>query len=149
MADLSNIEIKLNETQLSSVLNKDNKNYGKKNLVDGSDETCWNSEAGSTQWIQINLAENVQLSSIAIKFQGGFSAKKLLLQCRLLKNEDEKMVSIAEFYPLDNNKLQIFNLTSSITTNSIRFQFDESYDMFSRIIIYSLKLFQKTTNEIE
>ena len=61
----SDFEIELNETQLrykyyedicflfwlyeiyrvSSVLNKDNKNYGKKNLIDGSEETCWNSEA--------------------------------------------------------------------------------------------------------
>lgn len=59
----SDIEIELNDTQLryrlsikliflsyeirrvSSVLNKDNKNYGKKNLIDGSEETCWNSEA--------------------------------------------------------------------------------------------------------
>ncbi len=31
--------------RVSSVLNKDNKNYGKKNLIDGSEETCWNSEA--------------------------------------------------------------------------------------------------------
>ena len=33
--------------RVSSVLNKDNKNYGKKNLIDGSEETCWNSEAVS------------------------------------------------------------------------------------------------------
>jgi hypothetical protein len=32
-------------SRVSSVLNKDNKNYGKKNLIDGSEETCWNSEA--------------------------------------------------------------------------------------------------------
>lgn len=31
--------------RVSSVLNKDNKNYGKKNLIDGSEESCWNSEA--------------------------------------------------------------------------------------------------------
>jgi hypothetical protein len=34
-----------NIRRVSSVLNKDNKNYGKKNLIDGTEETCWNSEA--------------------------------------------------------------------------------------------------------
>ncbi|CAF1026202.1 unnamed protein product [Adineta ricciae] len=99
-------EIELNDTQLrvSSVLNKDNKNYGKKNLIDGSEETCWNSEAGSSQWIQITPTTPFALSSVAIKFQGGFAAKRFAVECR---QADGTFTSTAEFYPDDHGKLQI------------------------------------------
>ncbi|CAF3672912.1 unnamed protein product [Rotaria sordida] len=102
----SNIEIELNETQLrvSSVLNKDNKNYGKKNLIDGNEETCWNSEAGSPQWIQITPMKCISLNSIAIKFQGGFAAKRFVIEDR---QQDGTFTSIAEFYPDNHGKLQI------------------------------------------
>lgn len=29
--------------RVSSTLNNDHKNYGKKNMFDGNEETCWNS----------------------------------------------------------------------------------------------------------
>jgi hypothetical protein len=38
-------------------LNKDNKNYGKKNLIDGSEETCWNSEAVSCDFSMISIID--------------------------------------------------------------------------------------------
>ncbi|CAF3975957.1 unnamed protein product [Rotaria sordida] len=110
----SNIEIELNETQLrvSSVLNKDNKNYGKKNLIDGNEETCWNSEAGSPQWIQITPMKCISLNSIAIKFQGGFAAKRFVIEDR---QQDGTFTSIAEFYPDNHGKLQISFFLNSLT----------------------------------
>lgn len=37
-------------TRVSSTLNRDTKQFGKKFLIDGSDETCWNSDQGGTSW---------------------------------------------------------------------------------------------------
>jgi hypothetical protein len=45
-AQLKNIlsEDKFSSIVVSSVLNKNAKEYGKKFLYDGKDETCWNSD---------------------------------------------------------------------------------------------------------
>ncbi|CAF0727870.1 unnamed protein product [Rotaria sp. Silwood1] len=154
----SDIEIELNETQLrvSSVLNKDNKNYGKKNLIDGNEETCWNSEAGSPQWIQITPMKCITLNSIAIKFQGGFAAKRFVIEDR---QQDGTFTSIAEFYPDNHGKLQIsffylfyliflyvnvFRLPTAHVIDQVPFRltFYDSYDTFGRIIIYVLKIYE-------
>ncbi|CAF3539892.1 unnamed protein product [Adineta steineri] len=146
----SDKEIELNETQLkvSSVLNKDNKNYGKKNLIDGSEETCWNSEAGSSQWIQITPTNSFSLNSIAIEFQGGFAAKRFVIEYR---QENGTFTSIAEFYPDDHGKLQIsfsfiyvFRLPTPFTIDQspFRLTFYDSHDTFGRIIIYVLKIYE-------
>ncbi|CAM4813764.1 unnamed protein product [Rotaria magnacalcarata] len=138
----SNIEIQLNETQLrvSSVLNKDNRNYGKKNLIDDSEETCWNSEAGSPQWIQITPTKSISLDSIALKFQGGFAAKRFVIETR---QEDGTFTSIAEFFPDDHGKQQVFRLPTAHVIDQIpvRLTFYDSYDTFGRIIIYILKIY--------
>ncbi|CAF2315714.1 unnamed protein product [Rotaria sp. Silwood2] len=139
----SDIEIELNETQLrvSSVLNKDNKNYGKKNLIDGNEETCWNSEAGSSQWIQITPMKCISLNNIAIKFQGGFAAKRFVIEDR---QQDGAFTSIAEFYPDNHGKLQVFRLPTAHIIDQVPFRltFYDSYDTFGRIIIYVLKIYE-------
>ena len=59
---------------------------------------------GSSQWIQINPSTPFALSSVAIKFQGGFAAKRFAVECR---QADGTFTSTAEFYPDDHGKLQI------------------------------------------
>jgi hypothetical protein len=44
------------------------------------------------------------LSSIEIKFQGGFAAKRFTIEYR---QEDGTFTAIGEFYPDDHGKLQI------------------------------------------
>lgn len=42
---------------VSSVLSKNAKEYGKKHLYDGKEETCWNSDAGLPQSITVKYAQ--------------------------------------------------------------------------------------------
>ncbi|KAF6773867.1 hypothetical protein AHF37_07324 [Paragonimus kellicotti] len=65
---------------VSSVLNKDSKQYGKAHLFDGNPETCWNSDHGSPQWIHIHLQSPVRLEAIRVQFQGGFSGLDMSLE---------------------------------------------------------------------
>lgn len=62
------------------------------------------------QWIQIILDDKATLSMLKIQFQGGFAGKdcQLLLETGIfiINIEGEKQIVI-EFYPLDNNKVQI------------------------------------------
>ena len=60
---------------MSSVLNDDQKQFGRANLFDGSRETCWNSAQGQNQWINCQFAETVDITKVLIMFQGGFTGK--------------------------------------------------------------------------
>ncbi|XP_029156507.1 nuclear receptor 2C2-associated protein [Nylanderia fulva] len=124
--------------RVSSVLNKNVQSYGKMYMFDNSNETCWNSDAGSPQWIIINFEEECNISSFEIEFQGGFAGK----DCHVEAGNDGKDITIVEaFYPDDTNKVQRFNLKNQIKAKTFKFVFNQSTDLFGRIIIYNLSLY--------
>lgn len=57
------------ELKTSTVLNKNSKEYGKQYLIDGSNETCWCSDAGVPQWVAIKWDKPVNVVKIEAKFQ--------------------------------------------------------------------------------
>lgn len=122
--------------KVSSVLNKNVKEFGKKFLFDGREDTCWNSDQGTPQFISISFAQPQKLSSLQIQFQGGFVGKS----CQVLApgTQPEKLIDI---YPEDSNKLQTFALDFETPIDNIKIVFSESTDFFGRITIYQLKLF--------
>ncbi|XP_077964768.1 nuclear receptor 2C2-associated protein [Gasterosteus aculeatus] len=92
------------QSRVSSVLNRDVKQYGKKFMFDCNEETCWNSDQGESQWVSLEFPRPVKVSEIKVQFQGGFSAKT----CRLDGcPKDGAFAEISHFYPEDNNSLQI------------------------------------------
>jgi hypothetical protein len=46
---------------VSSVQNKNAKEYGKKHLYDGKEETCWNSDQGLPQHITVKYSSPVAI----------------------------------------------------------------------------------------
>uniref|UniRef100_A0A8U7NER7 Nuclear receptor 2C2 associated protein n=1 Tax=Corvus moneduloides TaxID=1196302 RepID=A0A8U7NER7_CORMO len=89
---------------VSSVLNRDVKQFGKQHLFDGSEETCWNSDQGTSQWVTLDFPQPVKVSQLHIQFQGGFSSRLCTLEgCRT----GEELVKISELYPQDSHALQI------------------------------------------
>ncbi|KAG7238988.1 hypothetical protein INR49_030253 [Caranx melampygus] len=92
------------QSRVSSVLNRDVKQYGKKYMFDCNEETCWNSDQGECQWVTLEFPQPVTVSELKVQFQGGFSAKT----CRVEGcPKDEDFTVISHFYPEDNNSLQI------------------------------------------
>eukprot|EP00794_Sanderia_malayensis_P010175 gene10175-11216_t len=92
------------KTKVSSVLNKDVKEYGKNFMFDGKEDTCWNSDQGSPQIITFQFECEVLLEKLKIQFQGGFAGK----DCRLeyvLEKDGEKCHH--DIYPEDVNQLQV------------------------------------------
>ena len=59
------------------MLNHSTEEYGKKHLFDGEEETCWNSEPGSPQFVLIIFKEPTQVEFVEILGQGGFCPKVL------------------------------------------------------------------------
>ncbi|XP_078412213.1 nuclear receptor 2C2-associated protein [Cetorhinus maximus] len=90
--------------RVSSVLNRDVKQFGKKFLFDRNEETCWNSDQGACQWVMLEFPQTVKVTELQLQFQGGFTGRT----CRLEGGRKEaNLVKIADFYPEDTNRLQI------------------------------------------
>ncbi|XP_062816781.1 nuclear receptor 2C2-associated protein isoform X2 [Anolis carolinensis] len=118
--------------RVSSVLNRDAKQFGKSFMFDGKEETCWNSDQGSSQWLTLSFPQTVRVSQIVVQFQGGFASRK----CTLKGFRDgEELPETAEFYPEDTNSLQTFP-TKEMQLEKLKIAFENSTDFFGRIIIY-------------
>ncbi|XP_005999484.1 nuclear receptor 2C2-associated protein [Latimeria chalumnae] len=131
------VSLMCNETlsRVSSVLNRDVKQFGKKYMFDKNEETCWNSDQGSSQWVLLEFPQTIKVSKLQIQFQGGFTSKTCKVEgCR----KDDKFVKIADFYPEDANALQSFIIKDTACTDKLKITFENSVDFFGRIIIYHL-----------
>ncbi|KAG0360381.1 Nuclear receptor 2C2-associated protein [Podila minutissima] len=136
MTSLLNADCRL---KVSSVLNKETTLYGKQFLTDDSEETCWNSEAGTPQFIVIDFGRQVNIDTIQLMFQGGFVGKT----CQVQRWTDEgAFVDMTRFYPDDINPLQSFPIAEADRhiTSRIKIIFESSTDFFGRITVYKLDI---------
>ncbi|GAB6029775.1 Nuclear receptor 2C2-associated protein [Chamberlinius hualienensis] len=125
--------------KVSSVLNRETKRCGKQFMFDGNDETCWNSDQGTPQWIHVDFSKEVIPKELHIRFQGGFTGKDCSIQGQS-ENEID-VVKLHSFYPEDNNSLQVFPLPVESTQKSLRIMFNNSTDFFGRIVVYDLNIY--------
>ncbi|XP_039254877.2 nuclear receptor 2C2-associated protein-like [Styela clava] len=130
----------ISQIRVSSVLNRDVKQFGKKHLFDGDDDTCWNSDQGLPQWINLAFEEPQTLSGfcVSLQFQGGFCGKDCILEAY----NGTCLVENIPFYPNDINSLQNFEIsfTENQSVSSLKLIFQKSTDFFGRIIVYKLDL---------
>ncbi|KAI6072376.1 Nuclear receptor 2C2-associated protein [Aix galericulata] len=111
-------------TRVSSVLNRDVKQFGKKHMFDANEETCWNSDQGARQWVALDFPRTVKVSQLHIQFQGGFSSRLCTLEgCRT----GEELVKISELFEVEETALDKLKIT-----------FENSTDFFGRIVVYHL-----------
>lgn len=92
--------------RVSSVLNKDVKQFGKKHLTDGVDDTCWNSDQGTPQWIHIEFPSPVLPTELQMQFQGGFVGRDVHLET-VDSTTSDSFVRLCDIYPNDDNSTQI------------------------------------------
>ncbi|KAG0331189.1 Nuclear receptor 2C2-associated protein [Podila humilis] len=125
---------------MSSVLNRETTLYGKQFLTDNSEETCWNSEAGTPQFIVIDFGRKVNVETCQLMFQGGFVGKTCRVQA--WTEEDATFVDMTCFYPDDINPLQSFAVPEQDrkVTSRIKLIFESSTDFFGRITVYKLDI---------
>jgi hypothetical protein len=121
-------------------LGKDVKEYGKKFMFDGNDDTCWNSDQGDQQFIIVEFPDPVFVSKVEIKFQGGFAATDCLLLAGMGSGEWSEL---EHFYPSDVNSLQVFPCDRPTAHKVYKLHFNTSSDFFGRIIVYHLQLLGK------
>ncbi|KAJ0032300.1 hypothetical protein NQD34_002381 [Periophthalmus magnuspinnatus] len=138
----STLICKATQSRVSSVLNRDVKQYGKKYMFDSSEETCWNSDQGEYQWVSLEFPQSVKITEIKLQFQGGFAAKS----CRLEGSHMDGEVKISQFYPEDDNSLQSFPIQEAPVVDKVKIIFENSTDFFGRVIVYSLDILGEKTS---
>jgi hypothetical protein len=134
----------VDEVRVSSVLNRDVKQFGKKHLLDGNPETCWNSDAvpdggdsagASHQWIRLDFSDLVVVEKLSVQFQGGFA-------CRCIDVVDPTDGAVVQtFHPEDNNKAQLFVFDQKFSGYAMKLEFRDLTDFYGRITIYDLDVF--------
>uniref|UniRef100_A0A146M8F9 Nuclear receptor 2C2-associated protein n=1 Tax=Lygus hesperus TaxID=30085 RepID=A0A146M8F9_LYGHE len=122
----------LKSCAVSSVQNRDVKQFSKKHLFDDDLETCWSSDQGSPQWIRLSFKDETALCALALQFQGGFVGS----DCSICCGEEE----VVPFYPEDNNSVQTFSLPENFRGTDFKIVFNASTDFFGRIVLYGLWL---------
>lgn len=132
---------KISKSRVSSVLNKDSKQFGKLHLFDGDDETCWNSDQGSPQWILLEFDEEVGVNALHIQFQGGFAGKDCWIEAPSTEGD---LQNVDSFYPENQNQTQVFKLTKRLMLKKLKIVFNSSSDFFGRITIYKLDLIDES-----
>ncbi|KAL3901187.1 MAG: hypothetical protein SGCHY_000789 [Lobulomycetales sp.] len=130
------------KVKVSSTLNNDTVNFGKKHLTDGRSDTCWNSDgSGSLQWISLDFSGAPCAPSgnyeLRLTFQGGFASSEISLYRDL---GDKCWEEVGSFPCIDANKEQTFLMENVDGMRRLRLVFGKPTDMFGRIILYNLSL---------
>ncbi|XP_048198614.1 nuclear receptor 2C2-associated protein isoform X1 [Perognathus longimembris pacificus] len=123
-------------SRVSSVLNRNTQQFGKKHLFDQEEETCWNSDQGPSQWVTLEFPQCIHVSQLQIQFQGGFSSRRGLLEG---SRRGDTLNKILEFYPEDNNSLQTFPVPTTVV-DQLKVTFKDPTDLFGRVVIYHLRV---------
>uniref|UniRef100_UPI00358FFBC4 nuclear receptor 2C2-associated protein n=1 Tax=Myxine glutinosa TaxID=7769 RepID=UPI00358FFBC4 len=125
------------QCRVSSVLNRDAKQFGKKHLLDGDVETSWNSDEGSPQWLLVEFPKPVRTATLQLQFQGGFVGKGCWLEGSM---KAEHFKKIMDFYPEDINAVQSFPVPGSPVLERLRVVFSSSTDFFGRVVVYQFDM---------
>ncbi|KAJ3796662.1 galactose-binding domain-like protein [Lentinula aff. detonsa] len=136
--------------KVSSTLDK---SVGKKNLIDGSPETCWTSQQGLPQTITLTFPSSSSSSrgvipkTLSLTFQGGFVGRTCAIHVRpvpvhLVSSEKATWTVLKYVYPEDVNRRQTFTLPTPtrLGISALKLTFETSSDFFGRVTIYDLEL---------
>jgi len=125
------------ETRIKVSSTLDN-SLGKSCLVDGSPDTCWTSQQGLPQYIQLAFSSPVIPRRISLTFQGGFVGTTCAVFTR--SQDATSWQQLTRIYPEDVNRAQMFDLTAGEPVQGIKLVFEESSDFFGRITVYDLMI---------
>ncbi|KIJ66449.1 hypothetical protein HYDPIDRAFT_109487 [Hydnomerulius pinastri MD-312] len=126
------------KVKVSSTLDK---TVGKKNLTDGNPETCWTSQQGLPQLVQLVFPTPVSPRRLVLTFQGGFVGTQCAVDVAA-SSEDPVWTTLTYIHPEDVNRRQVFELPDSVGNRilCLKLVFERSSDFFGRITIYELQI---------
>ncbi|KAH9929805.1 uncharacterized protein B0H18DRAFT_1117338 [Fomitopsis serialis] len=121
------------------------KSVGKKHLTDGDPGTCWTSQQGTPQYIQLQFPCPAVPKHLSITFQGGFVGTKCALEVQTQSTaRQSQWQPFTHVFPEDVNRKQTFELETLDVVSAgilgLKLVFEESSDFFGRVTVYDLQL---------
>jgi hypothetical protein len=103
------------QARASSVLNGQKREYGPSKAVDGDSSTCWNSDQGLPQWLELVLANDEeplrQVEALQITFQGGFSGIEMEVSAsQSATKKGGALIPLGRVSPVDSSEPQSFEV---------------------------------------
>ena len=126
----------------------DQASFRKQHIIDGKDDTCWNSDEGKQQFVVFRFASPVNISRVDLTFQGGFAPKSLNIAVGISHPQDpSKMLfkPIADYQVVDTNSEQTFAVQAQHVI-ALKVSCTEFYDFYGRIIMYHARVYGETIN---
>jgi hypothetical protein len=137
----SSLRSQIKSLKVSSVLQGNTADYGKSHLISEDSSSCWQSESGKHQTIGIEFLKSVNINSISMQFQGGFTPRLMHITAAKHQNDSTNAKptyeSLLSVEPSDSNDLQNWHC-EVVNVIGLRFRLEQSSDFFGRIICYSL-----------
>ena len=134
----------------SSILNGDEESFGAANMLDGADDTCWNSDGGEHQVLTLTLqAPCAALRALELVFQGGFVGQDMRVAGLpgaegAGEGAEASAAELGRFQPQDCNERQRFALApSAFPVHRVRVSFTGSTDFYGRVVIYCAQLLEE------
>jgi len=125
------------KARASSTLQRNTKLYGAANAVDGDRDTCWNSDPGRPQWIEVTLPAAATVTRLVLSFQGGFVG--VGGQVAVSAGAGAPLVPVAAIEPDDAGGEQAFAIVPpAVGVTTLRVSFANSTDFYGRVTLYSL-----------
>ncbi|XP_037092382.1 nuclear receptor 2C2-associated protein-like isoform X2 [Pollicipes pollicipes] len=131
---------------VSSVLNRDVKQFGKQHLTDDDDETCWNSHQGTPQYIGARLSAPHRPRQLRLQFQGGFVGADCWLEAGPAPDQLHRLHA---FYPDNINRLQTFDVDCPHPVTHVKVVFNGSTDFFGRVVVYRFDLLADAEDSVD
>lgn len=152
-------------------MNDDEEIYGPQNVLDGREDTCWNSDGGAEQELLLTLAHASPVRALELVFQGGFVGQDMRVlgaaaglgeapgageaaprispaaapgagASSAPQPPNAAWVELGRFQPVDGNEPQRFALSPSAgPVQQVRLQFSNSTDFYGRVVMYAARLF--------
>ena len=124
--------------RVSSVLRRNVREFGPKHLFDGLEDTCWNSDQGSPQSIELVFPHAITVTSVLLRFQGGFVGQGGEFYGARGNAETLVWERLGSFEPEDVSSVQRFPVEGGAELVGLRLVFARSSDLYGRVTAYEL-----------
>eukprot|EP01031_Cornospumella_fuschlensis_P031561 gene31561-38146_t len=108
-------------------------------MFDENQDTCWNSDQGSPQYIALDFGRPVEITSIKVAFQGGFVGQDCILEVGDTLSTLSKLTDVHSIQ--DINDLQSVSIPVQQAQKVCKFVFNSSTDFYGRVTIYRFEVY--------
>ncbi|KAL7677182.1 hypothetical protein ACOME3_003425 [Neoechinorhynchus agilis] len=128
----------ITKIKASSTLDRDEGEADITNVLDDDECTCWQSDQGQYQYIDIRLNKSIVLRRIELMFHNGFMCKL----SRIVAKTGSDFFNLVSAKFTNSDCLQVIDAdNNTVMSEKYRIYFEQCEDMFNRIILYKMTLY--------